>query len=104
MTNVVTLTFSIIGFYFFGLVGLGYAVVAENILALIVYQIVNRCTYGYSFSSAVKREYGFAVMLTTLCLAVSLTNESWIGYVLMALFFMVSVFHGINRIKLLIRK
>ncbi len=40
LTNVVTLAFSIMGFYFFGLVGLGYAVVAENILALIVYLAV----------------------------------------------------------------
>ena len=102
--NVIMLTFSMAGFYFFGLIGLGYGVVAENILAMIVYHVVNHRTYGYSFSNAVKREYGFAVMLTALCLAVSLTNDSWIGYVIIALLFMASAFHGIKRIKLLIRK
>ena len=104
LTNVVTLAFSIMGFYFFGLVGLGYAVVAENILALIVYLAVNHRTYGYSFSGAVKFEYGLAISMTVLCLVASLLIDSWIGYAVISGFLVCSAFHGIKRIKILMRK
>ena len=44
--NFQTLILSIIGFYIFGLNGLGYALLADSILCFIIYLIVNNRMYG----------------------------------------------------------
>lgn len=48
--NIMTLCLTIGGYYIFGLSGLGYAAIADCMICLFVYVIVNHRLYGYKFS------------------------------------------------------
>lgn len=103
LANTVTLVLAIVGYHFFGLVGLGYAIVGENIIGLIVGVIVNNCVYGYRFSNNVKKEYSISVCLTAIALAISLTTTSWIGYAVVGAMLLFSVGYSFKTIKKLLR-
>lgn len=65
LCNFITLSFSCVGFYFFGLIGLGYALVADNLVCFIIYYIINGRLYGYRFSRRVISYYLYAVIAST---------------------------------------
>lgn len=89
--NVLTFTLSCLGFYFFGLIGLGYALLADNVLCLIVYYVVNHHIYGYTFTAESLKGMAVAILTTTLCFLFSLIeNPAW-SYSLMAVVFAVSL-------------
>lgn len=70
-------------FYFFGLIGLGYAMVVDNFLCLCIYYAVNRHYYGYSFNSGVRKGYGIAILIGVMTFAASLITNPWLSYPVM---------------------
>lgn len=83
--NILTLTLSCIGFYFFGLIGLGYALVADNAICLAVYYIVNHHLYRYKLSLDASIGMLVAVIITIACFLFSLLANAIWAYSLMAI-------------------
>lgn len=83
--NILTLSLSCLFFKFFGLIGLGYALVADNAVCLAVYYIVNRRMYGYRFSRGSLFYMAGAVILGTMAFASSMIEHTVISYSLMSL-------------------
>ncbi|MDE6397660.1 MAG: O-antigen translocase [Muribaculaceae bacterium] len=89
--NVLTFTLSCLGFYFFGLIGLGYALLADNVVCLLVYYFVNRHIYGYAFTPESLKGMLAAGMITTLCFLFSLIGNAPWSYTLMGITFVASL-------------
>ena len=97
--NVLTFTLSCLGFYFFGLIGLGYALVADNAICLIVYFIVNHRLYGYSLTCEAVKGMSHAVIATAACFLFSLIPDPLYSYALMAAACGVSTSWGIINLR-----
>lgn len=103
-TNVMYLLTSILFFYYFGLLGLGYAIVAESIISLIVYAAVNNHLYSYKFSRRVTFEFIFGILMSSLCLAVSFLDSAILSYGLMISLSITSCVYSSKRIFYLLKE
>lgn len=83
--NTLTLSLSCLGYYIFGLIGLGYALVLDNALCLIIYYIVNRNLYGYGFSKDSMRKMLSAITVTGACFAASFMHSTAASYAIMSI-------------------
>ncbi len=97
--NFLTLTLSCIGFYLFGLIGLGYAFVADNAICLIVYYIVNHRLYDYRLSREAIKGMACAFIITTLCFLFSMIPNLIYSYSLMAISCTIATVWGIANLK-----
>lgn len=97
--NCLTLLLSCIFFYFFGLMGLGYALVADNAICLLIYYFVNRRLYGYRFSGASLRHLFIAMAFGGSCFAASLCRAEVPSYVMMGMVFAVAMVFGILSLR-----
>ncbi|MDE5975331.1 MAG: oligosaccharide flippase family protein, partial [Muribaculaceae bacterium] len=89
--NILTLLLSCIFFHFFGLIGLGYAMVADNFLCLIIYYCVNRSIYDYHFSASSLRLLLLSLTVGLLSFLASQISTPATSYSLMALIFLLSL-------------
>lgn len=89
--NIITLLLSCIFFHLFGLIGLGYAMVADNFLCLIIYYCVNRKIYAYRFSSSSLRFMLLAITAGILSFLASQISTPAIAYSLMSVIFLLSL-------------
>ncbi|MDE6696167.1 MAG: hypothetical protein K2K25_04755, partial [Muribaculaceae bacterium] len=81
----------------FGLIGLGYAFVADNAICIIVYYCVNRNLYSFHFTHASLLNMTYAICLTLICFSASLFNQIILSYALMSIALLVSlIWGGIN--------
>ena len=92
--NILTFLLSCIGFYFFGLIGLGYAFVADNAICIIVYYCVNRNLYSFHFTHASIVNMMCAIFFTLICFSASLINQIILSYACMSVAFLVSLIWG----------
>ncbi len=69
--NLLTLLLSLVFFHFYGLAGLGYALVADNVLCLAIYYFVNRHFYGYRFGRKTILSMVIAISLVSVNFAFS---------------------------------
>lgn len=83
--NLMTLTLSCLGYYFFGLMGLGYALVADNLFCFILYYFVNRRLYGYDFSFNSASNFIFGAVLVLIIFFATFLNSEWLSYSIMGL-------------------
>lgn len=97
--NVLTLILSCLGFYMFGLIGLGYAFVLDNALCLIVYYFVNRSLYGYDLTGKAFRGMAGAVIITLICFLLSLVTDVLVSYVLMGCTMAASLTWGLLHLR-----
>lgn len=95
LCNGMTLAYSCIFYYFFGLIGLGYALVADNLSCLILYYIVNRRLYNYRFSREAAMNMGFAILIATLVFYASLIESAVLSYTTMTLLTILSILYAI---------
>ena len=102
--NFLTFTLSCLGFYFFGLIGLGYAIVADHSICLLVYYIVNHRLYGYSLSRGAALEMGLALFFTVACFLCSLIASPVLSYSLMAVCFSIALVWGATTLKRKLKK
>lgn len=81
--NLLFLLTPIIFFHWFGLIGFGYGMVAEQSLCFIIYFVVNRKLYGYTPSSETIRTLSVSVLLAAASLLCSHIPDERIAYTLM---------------------
>lgn len=89
--NLLTLLLSCIGFHFFGLLGLGYALIADNAICLAVYYVINRNLYGYRFSRGVRVYMAYAILAVGAAFGSSLISNTVASYSLMGATAIISV-------------
>ncbi len=102
--NALMLSLGCAGYWFRGLDGLGYAMVAEHFISIIVYYIVNRAKYGYRFSRRVLADYilgGIMVCGAYGCMLLADTCAAYTGAGIIAT---VSAAYSITSIRRLIRE
>lgn len=85
LLNLLTLALSCAGYYFFGLLGLGYSLIVDCCICLVIYYVVNRRLYGFRFSGASVREGIVAVAVCGACFGLSFIENPWLAYGLMGL-------------------
>lgn len=102
--NILYLLSSILFFYFFDIIGLGYALVTESIISLFIYAAVNFRLYSYKFSKRVIYEYLFGAALSFLCLCASFLGNHILSYILMITITTVSCTYSTARIIKLSKK
>lgn len=103
LTNVLTIGGNMLSFYLWGLEGIGYSVVAVNLLSLGIYYVVNHRLYDYSFSGAVCREYLLGTLLCAAALLASLQGEDVGVYLTMGGLCLLSVAYSIWRLRSLMK-
>lgn len=102
--NILTLLLSCTGFYLFGLIGLGYAFLADNAVCLIVYYAVNRKLYDFRLTWESIANMTGAVIMTATCFACSLIGNLTISYSLMAITFTAALSWSIINLRVKLKK
>lgn len=97
--NFLTFTLSCIGFYFFGLIGLGYAFVTDNAICIIVYYLVNRHLYDYRFTQKSLTAMSVAITISLTCFISSLISDPYISYSMMGIVFAISLIWGVVNLR-----
>lgn len=83
--NLLTYGLIAVGFTLFGLIGIGVAMVADNMIVLIIYIIVNRRMYGFRFSREAAGCILWSILAGGSCLAASALADPLASYTLMSL-------------------
>lgn len=90
---------AIIFYYFFGLIGIGYAMVTENALTILIYLAVNYKVYGYHYNQRVTTYVSIAVLLCAACFAASIISNEAVSYWIMASIFIVSTAFSLLKLR-----
>ncbi len=101
--NFLTLGLSCVFFYFFGLVGLGYAMVVDGALCLGLYYVVNRKLYGYRFDDKALRMMVMAIIFTAGALLITLDVDGPVMYGAVTAVTLVSIGVSFYKLKKLIK-
>lgn len=99
VANFMTLILSCLFFYWFGLIGLGYALVADNGFCFILYYLVNKKLYGYNFSTASSLNYIIGAFLAGGCFVFSFISSLALSYSLMGVITAISLIWGFLALK-----
>lgn len=83
--NLLTLTLNGIGFMCFGLIGIGYAMVVDCLICLILYWVVNRRLYDFTFSRGALGSILLALVAGVMALGASYLPQEWMSYGIMTL-------------------
>ena len=97
--NFQTLILSIIGFYIFGLNGLGYALLADSILCFLIYLIVNNRMYGYTLTTSVSQCFLLAIILPAITYLTLQISTEITRYALATLTVTISIIISYKQIK-----
>lgn len=101
--NLLYLLMSAGGFRLFGLMGLGYAMAAENALLIVIYYAVNRRAYGYGMSRGALGALGLAAGLAGVSLAGSYLPGA-AGYVTPGIALIIAGIISGRRLRAMLRK
>lgn len=102
--NFLTLTLNCLFYFWFGLIGLGYALVLDCLLCLAIYYAVNNRLYGYSISRGAFRESVLGLMLGSACFAASLMEDDVVSYIIMGVITVVAIGRSLKVLRTKIRK
>lgn len=82
--NVLYLGLSLVFYYFFGLIGLGYAAVTEQAVCIVIYLAVNFKIYGFYPDAKAVTETLLALLFGTAAFCASFATNAALSYYLMA--------------------
>ena len=99
VANAMTLVLSCLFFKWFGLIGLGYALVADNAFCFGLYYIVNNRLYDYNFSKAALLCYLIGAILTGGCFVFSFFESVALSYSLMGVSGAIALLWGFFSLK-----
>lgn len=101
--NFLYLLLSFPSFYFLGIMGLGYALIVENIIIIVIYYIVNARYYHYRFSVSAARKGGIAVVISAVALLATYIPDNLLAYGTISIILTVSVLYSISHLKRLLQ-
>lgn len=105
VANFLFIATSIGGYLLWGLNGLGYAMVVENAVCVVIYIIVNRQLYSYRTTAAALRRSGAGIAFAMLTLGIVVANKSAaVTYAATAVIVLISIAWGVRELRLLLKK
>lgn len=102
--NALYLGCSCLGYYLYGLPGIGYGVLIQNVLELIIYYFVNLRVYGVRMSRRAFSFYGISTLLGTASLTTALLSAGIVSYILMSVLFLLALTFSLTRLRSLLRQ
>lgn len=102
--NALNLILSCTAYYFFGLVGLGISLAASSMTAYIIYYIINRKLYDYSYDRKTLISSIFALISGGTAFICSFIPDTVISYTAMGVIFIVVCVVTVLRIKKVINR
>lgn len=104
--NLYYLAFSLLGYKYLGLNGLGIAFALEYFVYFMQCYLIARSRYGFRFSNSFIRCYGCQLLLVVLSLVVVMIFDGWLKYMIGCFVILISCFLGVRgldeRINLLV--
>lgn len=94
--NVYYLVFSLLGYKYLGLTGLGLAFALEYVAYFLQCYFIARKKYDFRFSDNFIKCYGIQLLLLVICLAVVMLFDGWLKYSLGCAIVVISCFLGIQ--------
>lgn len=94
--NLYYLLFSLVGYHFGGLTGLGIAFAIEYVVYFVQCYLIARRRYEFRFSKSFIKCYFIQLLLVVACLAIVLFFDGWMKYVFGSLIISISSYLGIR--------
>ena len=94
--NAYYLVFSLLGYKYLGLTGLGLAFALEYVIYFLQCYLIARKRYDFRFTSNFIRCYGMQLLLVVACLAIVLIFSDWMKYTLGCIVIAISCILGIK--------
>lgn len=94
--NIYYLVFSLIGYHFWGLTGLGIAFAMEYVVYFVQCYIIARKRYDFRFSHSFIKCYGIQLLLVIACLAIVMVFDGWMKYTFGSVIIALSCFLGLK--------
>lgn len=94
--NLIYLVFSLLGYKFLGLSGLGIAFALQYVVYFLMVYLIARKRYDFRFSQDFIKCYGIQLLLVATCLAIVMLFDGWHKYSLGCAIIIVSSFFGIK--------
>lgn len=102
--NALYITTAVAGYMMFGIMGIGYAMVIENLVVILVYYAVNSRVYGYRFSGKAMAAVAVTAGLGALAFLSTYIPDMVISYYAMAMCLVVSVAVSFLNLKKMFRE
>lgn len=100
--NTYTFTFSILGYYFWGLTGIGFAYMISYLIYTLQVFFLAKIKYGFSFTTSFLKVFTILFGLAALCsLLINISNEP-INYLIGVLLIIISTWYSYKTLNLLI--
>ena len=94
--NAFYLVFSLIGYYFCGLTGLGIAFALNYLVYFLLCYFIALKRYDFRFSNSFIKCYGIQLLLVIACLAIVMVFDGWMKYTFGSLIIALSCFLGLK--------
>lgn len=101
--NLLTLSLNCLFYFWFGLIGLGYALVLDCILCLGIYYAVNRRLYEYRVNRSAFFESLLALLFGAGCFGASLIPDALTSYIVMSVITLATVVRSMAILRIKIR-
>lgn len=99
VANIMTLVLSCLFFHWFGLIGLGYALLADNGICFLIYYFVNNRLYGYNFTKDSFYCFLIGAVMSGACFVFSLLDSSALSYSLMGVVTGITIIWAFKNLK-----
>ena len=97
--NLYYLVFSLLGYKFFGLTGLGIAFLLEYVVYFLQCYFITRNRYNFRFSDNFIKCYSIQLFLVIVCFAIVIFFDGWMKYLLGCTIIAVSCFLGVKELN-----
>lgn len=97
--NLYYLVFSLLGYKFFGLTGLGIAFLLEYVVYFLQCYLIARNRYNFRFSNSFIKCYSIQLFLVTVCFIIVIFIDGWMKYLLGCTIIAVSCFLGVKELN-----
>lgn len=94
--NFFYLVFSLVGYHYFGLTGLGIAFALEYVVYFLMCYLIARKRYEFRFSNSFIKCYGIQLLLVIACLTIVMVFDSWMRYTFGSVIIALSCFLGLK--------
>ena len=94
--NLMYLIFSLLGYKFAGLTGLGIAFAMQYVTYFLIVYLIARKRYDFRFTSDFIRCYGTQLFLVIACLAIVMLFSGWLKYTLGSIIIVISCILGVK--------
>lgn len=94
--NLIYLIFSLLGYKFAGLTGLGIAFAMQYVAYFFIVYLIARKRYNFRFTSDFIKCFGIQLLLVIICLAIVMIFTGWLKYTLGCIVIVISCFLAIK--------